>query len=205
MLILILTFSSYLLISSLNGNFEEVVPQKVYRSGQPTPEQLKKWAEQYGIKTIINLRGDVEKEVKAEQTAAKELDLEMISMHLSSRRLTARYLLIDLIETIEKAETPILIHCRSGIDRAGTAAAIAAMVIGNIDYEKAKWQAYVAPGPWKRKKYDHRDYPQDYAHISDVFRLYERYCRDNNLDTNNWPQFKQWIRDTNALPEAEPQ
>jgi hypothetical protein len=74
-----------------------------------------------------------------------------------------------------------------------------------MDYDKARWQAYVAPGPWKRKKYEFRDYPQDYSHISDVFRLYESYCKQNNLDTNNWQQFKQWVIDTNSLPEVEPE
>ena len=182
-----------------------VVPQKVYRSGQPTPGQLREWTKKYGIKTVINLRGDVEQAVRDEQAAADELGLKMITMTLSSRRLPAKYLLIELIGHIETAEPPVLLHCRSGIDRSGTAGALAAFAIGDIPYEKAKWQAYVAPGPWKRRKYEHRDYPDDYLHISDVFRLYEKYCKKNNLDTNNWQQFKQWVHDTNSLPEKEPE
>jgi len=204
LLLLISVSGSLLAYSSINGNFEEVVPQKVYRSGQPTDEQLRQWAEQYGIRTIINLRGDDDKEVEDEEETAKELGIEMISLHLSSRRLTAKYLLIELIEAIETSKTPMLLHCHSGIDRAGTASAIAAMAIGDIDYETAKWQAYVAPGPWKRKKFDNRKYPEYYGHISDVLRLYERYCSDNNLRTGNWQQFKQWILDTDELPETEP-
>jgi protein tyrosine phosphatase (PTP) superfamily phosphohydrolase (DUF442 family) len=204
LLLFILVSGSLLAYSSFNGNFEEVIPQKVYRSAQPTDEQLRHWAEQYGIRTIINLRGDDEEEVEDEEATAKELGIEMISMNISSRRLTARFLLIELIEAIETAEMPILIHCHSGIDRTGTASAFAAMAIGDIDYEKAKWQAYVAPGPWKRKKFDNRKYPDYYCHISDVLRLYERYCSDNNLRTGNWGQLKQWILDTNELPETEP-
>ena len=205
LLSLILVFAAYLIYTCETGNFKVVVPQKIYRSGQPTPEQLRKWTKKYGIKTVINLRGDVEQAVKDEQAVADELGLKMITMTLSSRRLTARYLLIELIEHIETAEPPLLLHCRSGIDRAGTACAIAAFATGDVPYDEAKWQAYVAPGPWKRKKYENRDYPDDYLHISDVFRLYEKYCTKNNLDTNNWPQFKQWVHDTNSLPESEPE
>ena len=138
LLLLISVSGSLLAYSSINGNFEEVVPREVYRSAQPTDEQLRQWAKQYGIRTIINLRGDDEKEVEDEEATAKELGIEMISFHLSSRRLPAKYLLIELIESIETSKKPILLHCHSGIDRAGTASAIAAMVIGNIDYEEAK-------------------------------------------------------------------
>ncbi|MCP4614031.1 MAG: dual specificity protein phosphatase family protein [Planctomycetes bacterium] len=203
--LLILVFGSFLIHSSFSGNLKEVIPQKIYRSAQPTPEQLREWTERYRIKTIINLRGDVKKEIKDEQLTARQLGIKMISLKLSSRRLTAKYLLVELIEAIESAETPILIHCRSGYDRAGTASALAAMAIANIEYEKAKWQAHVPLGPWKRKKFTNRIYPLYYSHISDIFRLYERYCRENDLPTNNWPQLKQWILDTDSLPEAEPQ
>jgi protein tyrosine phosphatase (PTP) superfamily phosphohydrolase (DUF442 family) len=204
LLLLISVSGSLLAYTLFNGNFEEVVPNKVYRSAQPTEEQLRKWTEQYGIKTIINLRGEDKKEIKDEQVTAKELGIEMISINISSRRLTAKFLLIELIEAIENSKKPVLLHCHSGIDRAGTASAFAAMAIGDIDYEKAKWQAYVAPGPWKRKKFDNRKYPDYYGHISDVLKLYEHYCSDNNLQTGDWRQFKQWILDTNELPEAEP-
>jgi len=204
LLFLISVSGSLLAYSSFNSNFEEVVPNKVYRSAQPTDEQLRQWAEQYGIRTIINLRGDDKKEVKNEELTAKELGIEMISMNISSRRLTAKYLLLELIEAIETSEKPLLLHCHSGIDRAGTASTFAAMAIGDIEYEKAKWQAYVAPGPWKRKKFHNRLYPDYYGHISDVLKLYEHYCSNNNLQTGKWRQFKQWILDTNELPEIEP-
>ena len=204
LLLLISVCGSFLAYSLFNGNFREVAPQKVYRSAQPTDKQLRHWAKKYGIRTIINLRGNDKKEVKDEEATAKELGIKMISMNFSSRRLPARFLLVELIEAIETSETPMLLHCHSGIDRAGTASAFAAMAIGNIDYDKAKWQAYVPPGPWKRKKFNNRKYPEYYGHISDVLRLYERYCSDNNLQTGNWQQFRQWILDTDKLPETEP-
>jgi len=176
--------------SSAHGNFRGVVPGKVYRSAQPSPEQLREWTGRYGFKTVINLRGDETEEVKAERAVAEDLGLKMVTMTLSSYRLSARYLIVELLKTLESVETPVLIHCHSGIDRAGTASALAAMVIGQVHYEKAKWQAYVAPGPWKRKKYKNRRYFRDYSHISDVLRLYERHCGKNNLQNQRLATIK---------------
>jgi len=186
------------------GNFREVVPGKVYRSGQPSPAQLRNWVERYKIKTVLNLRGREQEDIEVEEVVARELGLTMISMRVSSRRLPARYIVLHLIKHIESVELPVLIHCYSGVDRAGTVSALAAMAIGNVDYEEAKWNAYVAPGPWKRKKYENRRYFKYYSHISDIFKLYESYCKRNNLDTNDWQQLKQWVVNTESLPEVEP-
>ena len=65
--------------------------------------------------------------------------------------------------------------------------ALAAMAIGKMDYDKAKWHAYVPPGPWKRKR------RSNYVHISDMLRLYESSCKRNGLDTNDWHQLRRWI------------
>jgi protein tyrosine phosphatase (PTP) superfamily phosphohydrolase (DUF442 family) len=194
-----------LVLFKVRGNFREVVPGKVYRSGQPTPAQLREWVNRYKIKTVLNLRGREQKIIEVEEAVARELGLNMISMCVSSHRLPARYIVLNLIKNIESVELPVLIHCRSGVDRAGTASALAAMARGNVEYDVAKWHAYVAPGPWKRKKHENRRYFQYYFHISDIFKLYESYCKRNNLDANNWQQLKQWVVNTKSLPEVEPQ
>jgi protein tyrosine phosphatase (PTP) superfamily phosphohydrolase (DUF442 family) len=194
----------YIVFFKVMGTFREVVPQKIYRSGQPSPALLKEWVKRYKIKTVLNLRGYEQKAIAIEEAVARELGLKMISMNISSHRLPARHILLYLIKHIETIELPMLIHCYSGVDRAGTASALAAMARGNVDYDEAKWQAYVPPGPWKRRKYNNRRYFQYYAHISDVFKLYEGYCKRNNLDTNDWQRLKQWVVNTESLPEVEP-
>ncbi len=194
----------YIVFFKVMGNFREVVPQKVYRSGQPAPAQLRNWVKRYKIKTILNLRGHKQKDIEIEEAVASELGLKMISMDVSSYRLPAKYILLRLIQAVETMELPVLIHCRSGIDRAGMVSVLAAMARGNLDYDEAKWQAYIAPGPWKRKKFKNRGYFKDYSHISDVFKLYDDYCENNGLDTNDWQQFKQWVVNAESLPEIEP-
>src|SRR5215469_14543770 len=41
----------------LTGNFHIVVPGQLYRSGQPSAVQIAEYNKEFGIKTIINLRG----------------------------------------------------------------------------------------------------------------------------------------------------
>lgn len=202
MLLMILTgIGYYLFFFVINANFREVVPNKVYRSAQPSPNHLKKWVPKYGIKTVINLRGSSEKEIEQEQSTADELGVKFVSIYLSSKRLATTSELAELIGALENAETPILLHCKSGIERAGVASALAAMVIGNVNYNEAKRQAYVTPGPWKRKDFSKRrpNYIHNYAHISDFFKLYESYCRREKLDTNNWQQLKRWAIEMEPL------
>jgi len=194
----------YVVIFPVRANFREVVPGKVYRSAQPSWSELEKWVDKYDIKTVINLRGDKENVIADERKVLAGLGVEMKTIRLSSKRLPARYMLVDLIELIESSELPVLIHCKSGIDRGGTASALAAMSIGKYDYEKAVWESYVPPGPWKRKKYKRRSYFHDYLHVSDLFKFYESYCLRNNLEFNDWEQFKHWAASNESLPKEEP-
>ncbi|UCG57828.1 MAG: tyrosine-protein phosphatase [Phycisphaerales bacterium] len=187
--VMVLCLAYYLLFFVAGANFREVVSGRVYRSAQPSPGQLRQWMRRYGIRTVINLRGDAGQITEDERAVADELGVEMIAISLSANRIPPKDRRAQLIRAIETAEQPILIHCAHGVDRAGTASALAAMAIGKMDYEKAKWHAYVPPGPWKRKQ------GSNYVHISDMLRLYESFCKRNGLDTNSWHQLKQWIID----------
>ena len=187
--VLAVCLAYYLVFLVAGANFREVVPDKVYRSAQPSSGQLRQWMGRYGIKTIINLRGDGGQITEDEHAAADELGVEIVSVTLSAYSIPPKNRRAQLIQAIETAEQPILIHCAHGVDRAGTVSAIAAMAIGEMDYDKAKWHAYVPPGPWKRK---HRS---NYVHISDMLRLYESSCKRNGLDTNDWHQLRQWMID----------
>ena len=118
-----------------------------------------------------------------------------VGFDLSGSRLITPLELSELIDVLENAKPPVLIHCKSGVDRGGFTSALAAMAIGGQDYDEAKRQAYVPPGPRKRKDFSgKRGYIYNYAHISDTLRLYEEYCRQNNLDTAGWEQFVDWAK-----------
>lgn len=195
--IAVLLAGFYLVNFGLMANFHEVVADSVYRSAQPSPGQLERWIRRYDIKTVINLRGNAGKITESEKAVTGRLGVEMVSMAFSAGKIPSKGQLTELIRTIENCRLPVLIHCRQGIDRAGTAGTIAAMAIGKTDYDTAKWQAYVPPGPWKRKR------KRNYNHISDVLKLYETYCRRSGLGNGEWGQFKKWAIDIRESVDVE--
>jgi protein tyrosine phosphatase (PTP) superfamily phosphohydrolase (DUF442 family) len=202
-IILILSGAGYYYFHFIvNSNFREVVAGKVYRSAQPSGTNLREWVNKYGIKTVVDLRADKVKNIEKEKLAAEKLGMKFIGINLSGNRLVSCPELLKLVEALETVQTPVLLHCKSGIDRAGFASALAAVAIGHMDFDAAKWQAYVPPGPWKRKDFSkvRADYVYDYAHISDSLKLYEDNCSQENLDKNDWQQFMLWALE---LPPEE--
>ncbi len=183
----------YTYFFEINSNFREVVPGVVYRSAQPDSEQLMEWIDEYGLKTVINLRG------KNEETAAQEKMLERIGVEMATLKFSAyeypiKENLISLIEAVKNCQKPVLIHCRQGMDRSGTASAIAVLLLGQGGYDQAYKQAWMPPGPWKRKA------DKDNIHISDMFRLYEKYCEEKGLDINDGDVFEKWAREAYTRP-----
>ena len=169
------------------GNFHAVVPQRVYRSGQPTPEQLRAWINRYGLKTIVNLRGPTAPGAAEERALAESLGVDEVCLEFSAYKLPPARTLVQLLDVFQTARQPMLLHCRQGVDRAGTAAALAAWLVGHQPYDRAKWQAYVPPGPWKRV--------HGSSHISDVLDLYEDFCRERGVNPDDPSLFQHWVRE----------
>lgn len=89
-----------------------LVDEDLYRSAQPSGPQMK-WAEEKGIKTIINLRNVID-----DKQEIKGTDLTQIRIPLRAKKLTYDDIVIT-ISAIEAAEKPVLIHCLHGSDRTG--------------------------------------------------------------------------------------
>ena len=170
-------------ILGLTNNFHELVPGQVYRSGQPSAGELKEWSAKYGLKTVVNLRGSSSRPFyDAERRAAAEAGVRLINIRFSAIRLPPAPELRRLIEALETAERPILLHCRDGSDRAGVASVLAAMAVGGQDYETATSQLSA--------RYLHFDEGPDA--IAGVLEKYEAHCREEGLSTGGWDEFKDW-------------
>lgn len=101
----------------------EVAPG-IWRSNQPTPWRLRR-LQRAGFKTIVNLRGEGKSGAfHLERYHAQQLGLTLHSMKLSSRRLPTLAQVQQLQQWFREAPKPLLVHCKSGADRAGLAAAI---------------------------------------------------------------------------------
>lgn len=144
----ILILASYLVWLQVSGNFAPVVEGAVYRSNQPTPERLADYQAAYGIKTVINLRGAVPDEdwYALEKQATEALGMTLIDVPLSSTRELSDQELKQLVEILRTAEKPILIHCRSGANRTGLAAAIYLAAIEQVGTDTAGEQLSVRYG-----------------------------------------------------------
>ena len=89
------------------------------RTNQPSPRQLEGWATR-GIKTVINLRGERDEGYYwLEKAACERLGLTLIDAPLDSRDPPGKDRVRRARELFRSIEYPVLIHCKSGADRAG--------------------------------------------------------------------------------------
>lgn len=119
-------FAMMALLSGCHPNFHEVDPGKLYRSAQLTGEELDQAIHTFGIRTVINLRGENPGKdwYDAEARVTQQAGVKLISIPMMASRIPHRKDLIDLLDAFEKSERPILIHCQAGADRTGEASAI---------------------------------------------------------------------------------
>lgn len=107
-------------------NFHEVDEGRFFRSAQLEGHELRRYIQEHGIRTVINLRGEsvgdswYEREVRV----CEQLEVQHIDVRMSARRIPHRHSLLSLLELYDRAELPILIHCKGGADRTGLAAAL---------------------------------------------------------------------------------
>jgi protein tyrosine/serine phosphatase len=96
----------------------------VWRSNQPDPARIRRLAAD-GFRTILNLRGETEwGSYLLEREACRAAGLALIDLKLTSRKPPFVEEIVALNEVFATAERKMLIHCKSGADRAGFAAAL---------------------------------------------------------------------------------
>jgi protein tyrosine/serine phosphatase len=111
-------------LRKLYDNSHEVAPGKLWRSYQPSPNDLKKW-KQRGIKTVVNLRGEKPSGfLFLELEACDHLGLRFEILRAWSREAPPKPFLHNARALFERIEYPALIHCKSGADRAGLVATL---------------------------------------------------------------------------------
>ena len=106
-------------------NFATVVPGLLYRSNHPTPARLAAMVRRHGIRSVINLRGACGNGSDAlSREAAARLGLRFVDAPLRSRAAPPPGAVLALAEAYRTLPGPILVHCKSGADRAGLAAGV---------------------------------------------------------------------------------
>ena len=160
------------------------IAEGLYRSNQPDARTLAMWKDR-GVVDVLCLRGKKGVIHELEAKACAELGLRLLNAPMATRKPPRAKSLLRLIAQFDKLRKPALIHCKSGADRTGLAAAIWAIHVEGRSVEDARaalglrhlhlrwtktgvldrfldlYQARVAQGPiaikdWIATEYDHK-------------------------------------------------
>jgi protein tyrosine/serine phosphatase len=132
-----LALGAFVLSVVAHHNFHIVSPGLVYRSAQMNAGALAAVIPEYGIKSILNLRGAGEGKdwYDAETNTAREFGVQHYDFALSATRELTNEEMDQILDTIRSAPKPILIHCKSGSDRTGL---IGALYLYGLEGQPAK-------------------------------------------------------------------
>jgi len=115
------------------------VTEGLWRSAQPSPADIR-WAKAAGIRTVVSMRaasfgGD---HLEREACAAAGLDFQRVIMR--SRAAPLKESLYEALDLFPRLERPVLLHCKSGADRAGLATALYLIIVEGASAAEAKAQ-----------------------------------------------------------------
>lgn len=159
-------------------NAGAVVPGRLYRSNHPTPRRLSAMVGRWGIRTIINLRGQTGNGSDAlSRERAARLGLDFIDLPFSSGRPPSRAGVLALAEALRTMREPGLVHCKSGADRAGFAGVVF-LVLNGVPLMRAMDQLSLRWGHFARSRA---------GVLDEFFRAYGREAERMGL--------LEWVRD----------
>ncbi|MBO1324528.1 tyrosine-protein phosphatase [Acetobacter sp. TBRC 12305] len=120
-------------------NFHAVIPGKVYRCNHPTPARLRQATRVLGLRTLVNLRGHRQCGSDAlSRQAAQDVGLIHLDMAFESRGAPHRDRILRFAKLYQNMVFPMLMHCKSGADRAGLASGLVILLEGGTARQALK-------------------------------------------------------------------
>ena len=165
------------------SNQHTVIPGKIYRSAQPNEGEIREYAADKGVKTIINLRGLCPEFgwYQNEARASADLGISQEDITLSANSLPSPNELRRVVEVLDRSEYPILIHCRRGADRTALVSAMALLLFTDATLGEARQQLLV--------RYGHFRFGRTAA-MDKFFELYEESLAGTN---HTRERFRHWV------------
>ena len=141
--------------------------------------RLLRWAKRKGIRTILNLRGrrDDCGSYILEREACRKLGLTLIDFPIRSRSPLDKETILAAGKIFETIEYPVLMHCKSGSDRAGFMATLYLFAYEGQPLDQAMKQLSWKYGHFKQAKTGILDY---------FFELYAAYNQKRPIAFWDW-------------------
>jgi len=114
-------------------DLREVVPGGTSRVARPGDRDTGNAVTSMGIRTIVNLRGPNPKSAwyRDELGVAERLHVKLVSLRFETFDWPPRIETLALVDTLDHAPRPLLMHCHSGLDRSGWAAGVVRLLRGD--------------------------------------------------------------------------
>ncbi len=151
---------------------------KAWRSAQPAPYQLRGFAKA-GVRTVVNLRGIRDcGSFWLEQRACQKYGMKLVNFQIRSRAAPSKDELWGAKRLFEEIEYPVLMHCKSGADRAGLISVLYRHLHEGVPMEEAKKELSIRYGHIRQ------------AHTGILDEFFERYIAYNAASPM---PFFQWV------------
>lgn len=166
-------------------NRHRVGSGRLWRSAQPAPHQIDRMARE-GLRSIVCLRGEPEYgSWPLEVERCRDLGLDVRCITLRSRAAPERETILELKRLFETIDYPALIHCKSGADRAGLAAALYLIFQEGVPPREAMRQLSLRYGHVRQAKT---------GILGRVFSAYLDETTRNPGSCENGTSFEEWVR-----------
>lgn len=114
------------------GGIRAVIPGHVFRSPQLDSGTLRKAIGDYGLRSVLNLRGRGHGRnwFADERRACEKAGVEHVTVTFNIDEWPPRPVTLKFLETIDSLPQPFLMHCNRGVDRTGWAGAVVVLADG---------------------------------------------------------------------------
>lgn len=179
-----LLFTDHGVLRYVYDNSHEISPGKMWRSYQPSPSHLEKWARK-GIKTVINLRGEKPSGfLYLEEDACERLELEFVTFKTFSREPPSKEILHGARALFDNIAYPAVMHCKSGADRAGLMSALYLFFREGVAFDRALEQLSFRYGHVRQGKTGVIDF---------ALEQYLDYAKANGKSLSSVADFFDWV------------
>jgi len=137
------TITSSLAQILFSNNLHEVRKNELFRSAEMKPAEMATVVKEKGIKTVLDVRAnpnDLSPEYTGEEKAVSDVGATYATFPMVGSRELSQKAVLDLLNLIDNAEPPLLVHCTSGTHRSGAVAAIWLMERDGVSFDEAMKQ-----------------------------------------------------------------